>query len=260
MKIKMRVPNFLGLLLPHIPSRILARIPKFSYIKEINIHGLRFQYFSNRQDSLWSHAIYDFKYFEPSTIALFISELLKNKSGSFVDIGSHSGLFGIIAMKLGYSITMCEPNPALRKNQQINIMLNDETKVSHQLFCVALGANRDSRTLWVGGSKHSAVSTLSDDHRDSRLKKTLLVNQYSMDDLGLSPTIIKIDVEGYETQVLQGGMKTIMRNKPVIIMEALSSEALLQQEAILLPMGYQNPMACGTHTHDARNYLWIPSI
>lgn len=40
-----------------------------------------------------------------------------------------------------------------------------------------------------------------------------------LDTLGLDPVFLKLDVQGYERQVLVGGHKTIERNKPLILME-----------------------------------------
>jgi hypothetical protein len=40
-----------------------------------------------------------------------------------------------------------------------------------------------------------------------------------LDDLFLSPFFLKIDVQGYEVNVLEGGEHTVARNQPVILVE-----------------------------------------
>jgi len=48
---------------------------------------------------------------------------------------------------------------------------------------------------------------------------TELVKSVTVDSLNISPSLIKIDVEGDEPKVLKGAKKTIERNRPVIYLE-----------------------------------------
>jgi hypothetical protein len=49
-----------------------------------------------------------------------------------------------------------------------------------------------------------------------------------IDDLSIDPTIVKIDTEGFEYQVLMGMQKAIARSRPFIMLEA----AWAQREAV----------------------------
>jgi FkbM family methyltransferase len=50
-------------------------------------------------------------------------------------------------------------------------------------------------------------------------------------------SVIHLDVEGFEQQALQGAMRTIARDRPVIVVETLPSESWLQHH--LRPLGYE---------------------
>ena len=48
--------------------------------------------------------------------------------------------------------------------------------------------------------------------------------------------LIKIDVEGHEVEVLKGGLNTITKNKPVLVIESFHRKA--EVDAVLFPLGY----------------------
>ena len=45
-----------------------------------------------------------------------------------------------------------------------------------------------------------------------------------LDDFQLKPYFIKIDVQGYELEVLQGGFNTIQKHVPIILIESIATE------------------------------------
>lgn len=57
----------------------------------------------------------------------------------------------------------------------------------------------------------------------------------TLDDQKLSPFFIKLDVQGFEQQVLNGGRKTLENFKPTLLIEALKTET----QQFLADLGYQ---------------------
>jgi FkbM family methyltransferase len=58
-----------------------------------------------------------------------------------------------------------------------------------------------------------------------------------LDELGLSPDVIKIDVQGLEDAVIAGGLETIRRSRPIIIAEAVREDS--RAVRLLSPLGYR---------------------
>jgi FkbM family methyltransferase len=63
------------------------------------------------------------------------------------------------------------------------------------------------------------------------LMKSLDVPVRQLDDLGLTPDVIKIDAEGAEGSVVRGSLDTIRSCKPVILLESFEAETEQQLKA-----------------------------
>ena len=70
--------------------------------------------------------------------------------------------------------------------------------------------------------------------------------------------MIKIDVEGFEKDILEGSKDILLRDRPVILTEALTSENLLEQAIIMSSVNYSPPINAGPSSGDQRNYFWFP--
>lgn len=77
---------------------------------------------------------------------------------------------------------------------------------------------------------------------------------YPLDSLGLrfEPALIKIDVEGFEMDVLLGALGTIRAHQPLLAVEAQTPEEFERQRRFLEPLGYvPSKRYCSTPT-----YIW----
>ena len=63
-----------------------------------------------------------------------------------------------------------------------------------------------------------------------------MVETRTLDSLKTSPDFIKIDTEGSEPYILKGGMETISKYKPTILIEEMKNT---DYSNILLPLGYE---------------------
>lgn len=166
--------------------------------------------------------------------------LIKNNSdGVFVDIGANGGMHTIpSARKMEGRVIAIEPEPKnfeiLKKNIKLNglknvIALNKgcfskRGKLTFYLDDGGIGGhsfvNKDV------GHKHIKISV---DTLDNILKKLKIK----------SVNLIKIDVEGAETDVLKGAMKTLKSSHPKIVFEAWDENYLAKCKKILDKFDYK---------------------
>lgn len=92
-----------------------------------------------------------------------------------------------------------------------------------------------------------------------------------LDDFGLNPFFLKVDVEGDELKVLAGAIKTIQAHLPIILVEIQSIEDYQQISAFFTQLDYYNfvPSTASvkgwknlkiqtSFTPQFNNYLWLP--
>jgi FkbM family methyltransferase len=164
--------------------------------------------------------------FALGTYELPVQEILAKylKSGDiFYDIGANIGFFSVIAARLVgtsghiYAFEPVKENAACIRH---NIKLNDFSQITLLEKAVSSSAGEGEMllTLHPGGHALSTVYTPPD------IQSSLTVELVSIDDLVaqkilLPPTVVKIDVEGAEIDVLRGMKQTIQQFKPILIYE-----------------------------------------
>jgi FkbM family methyltransferase len=133
------------------------------------------------------------------------------------DIGANDGRYTGVYLELGARVVAVEPNPALAK------MLHERYRLDIEE--VAVGADPGSAELYLG--EVDILSTLSTEWMDIA-RRNQLSNQWSGETLTVAvstldllierhgvPRYVKIDVEGFEPEVLRGLSQAI----PVVSFE-----------------------------------------
>jgi FkbM family methyltransferase len=156
---------------------------------------------------------------------LNIRDLIKkfSKPGTLnLDIGSHIGTHTIAmseAVGNTGSVYAFEPNPKIFRELCFNLSLNNIVNVIPLRF--ALGASHKMikmKESWAHNEGASFVVEASNEEYDSQM--------ITLDDLNLKNiSLIKIDVENEEFNVLTGGINTIINNRPVILIEIQGNSA-----------------------------------
>lgn len=154
--------------------------------------------------------------------------------GDFLDIGANRGQT-IASMRLYYSrlpIVAFEPNPILATKLSKRYLYDENVTIRP----FGLGSKPGRFDLYIPYYRgfmfdglasfdyESAKGWLNSDtiyRFDSRKlsieKVTCEVRIW--DELETTPTLVKIDVQGFEAQVLRGGLSTIRRHRPIFLIE-----------------------------------------
>lgn len=137
-----------------------------------------------------------------------------------IDVGSHVGLWTIQLVKFFQENVYCfEPVADHRECWKANLApeLNPKAVATPSLFHCALGPVDGTTALMrrhAGSSGHTFVDpNVNGSNGDVAEVKTL--DSFELTGIGF----IKIDCEGFEKFVLEGARETLMRERPVVLVE-----------------------------------------
>jgi FkbM family methyltransferase len=181
------------------------------------------------------------KVYEPVTLD-FIRQYLPEK-GVFIDVGANMGIFSRYARayKKDATVIALEPNSTLHK-KRYNVLRKDDIRFRN----CAIGDKEEYVFLDINKNNlgHSKIS-----YKGQR------VLQITLDSIGI-PFIdaIKIDVEGYEVQVLKGAKKLLKEGR----IKAICIETMKETEddvaKILLKNKYKR---VSDKNSSVGNEIWV---
>ncbi|RLE84852.1 MAG: hypothetical protein DRJ67_09895 [Thermoprotei archaeon] len=135
---------------------------------------------------------------------------LASSDAVFVDVGAHVGEYTVRMARVYGRVIAFEPNPLSFNVLKRNLELNGIYNVT--LFRMACGSGRGRMKLFLFGGSSTLLRTVE----SSRVVEVEVVR---LDDVIDHADVVKIDVEGWEEEVVKGAMGLIKRCKPVLIIE-----------------------------------------
>lgn len=145
------------------------------------------------------------------------------------DIGANVGYYTLLGARLvGLTGKVFAFEPVIRNLAYLyhHTVLN---KINNAIIISAACSDSVSLTKFSIGINYSVGHLINNKNNESSLKEILLpVPTVTVDaivqQLGVSPDVIKIDVEGAELSVLKGAKDTISKKKPVVFLSTHSDE------------------------------------
>ena len=168
------------------------------------------------------------EYYEMS----FILHFLRTED-LFIDVGANRGSYTLLAGgAIGARVMAFEPVPETFKALQANVRLNNLGK---HVQCFHAGLGEQEKPLFFTAEPSDCVNHVLSS--EDSAKPSISVPVYRLDQRvgNQVPTLMKIDVEGYEYQVLQGA-------------SCILSQPALQ--AVILEMGSTNSQRYGYTSED----------
>jgi FkbM family methyltransferase len=163
---------------------------------------------------------------EPET-KRFIQDFLK-PGMTFVDVGAHFGEYVLLATEIkDVEIHAFEPHPSIFDLLQKNVSLNKPSRVVLN-NCAVFNSNCSLELFSDGDPATSSVRfpSHSEGFRSISSSSSFPIRAIHLDrycaQLGVSPDLIKIDVEGAELPVMQGAKQTLSQpsyKAPVLVFE-----------------------------------------
>lgn len=182
---------------------------------------------------------------EEVKLTKFFVKNLKEKD-IFYDLGANYGFYTFLALEFCKEVHSFEPNPAVYSVLKEN--LKNESKVFLNKVAVS---NQNGITKMFLDKKGSGSSTILFEQflkkREIFNEKHIEVKTITLDEYiktRLPPTIIKMDVEGAESLVIEGGRNLFLKYNPIIAMEiwGINNNQEISMKAInmLKNLGYKN--------------------
>ena len=194
---------------------------------------------------------YFYKYLGESDFEFF-KFVNKKQTELFLDVGANDGISALTfrlynqVYKILSLVSDSKHNDAL-----YNIKRKDR---NFEFQNIGLGNKNETKKLYIpecNGVYIGQLASLIKDEAFNNVPKIISQKNISskvkiieknieiktIDSMNLQPEIIKIDVEGFESQVLEGGIETIKKKKPFLMIE-INNVSVKKVGSILLELGY----------------------
>jgi FkbM family methyltransferase len=169
-----------------------------------------------------------------------------------LDIGAYTGIYTLMGLAanqnaIAYSF---EPNPQQVETLTRNCKINNFTS-RVKIYNAAVGQSEGETVLFRDASHPDSTSMTTLEPGGEEIARVPII---SIDGLVIpeSRVLMKIDVEGYEVEVLNGSRETLIKHQPCILVEILSEANLNIWRFELGSLGYSAPILL-----DEKNYLFI---
>jgi hypothetical protein len=209
-----------------VKKKIILKHLKFNWLGLYNNYYAQFQIIPRKNvlnmiDTIFGFKIsseqkdcYQYGFYVSEISETFLIMNIINKYENFIDIGANLGFYTSLVSSHKIKVLSIEPNPYCFKKIEKNKYVKK--------YKIGLGDKNDSRILNITTDRFDGGSTFGKTKTKSFCKvnsKIITLDQFSKKHKLQKKTLIKIDCEGFENNVLKGGINCIKKYKPDFIID-----------------------------------------
>jgi FkbM family methyltransferase len=168
-------------------------------------------------------------------------DLVVDRNGLCVDVGANVGLYSLLFASLFRKVVAFEASPITAKLLEVNLALAHVSNVQ----CVPMGLSKKAETATLRTPANGNLGWARISHHENWETFAHTIQVDTLDNLAVElgfanepVSLIKVDVEGHEAEVLEGAGATIDRWRPAILFEASSQSNLDAVMSGLAKHGY----------------------
>ena len=194
---------------------------------------------------------YFYKYLGESDFEFF-KFVNKKQTELFLDVGANDGISALTFRLYNQDYKILSLEPDSKHNDALNNIKKKDKNFEFQN--IGLGNKKETKKLYIpecNGVYIGQLASLIKDEAFNNVPKIISQKNISskvkiieknieiktIDSMNLQPEIIKIEVEGFKSQVLEGGIETIKKKKPFLMIE-INEVSVKKVGSILLELGY----------------------
>lgn len=197
-------------------------------LKKTKIGNLNFWY--RADDKFVGQRIALGKY-EKYETAIMLGQL--NINSVVVDVGANIGYYTLLMAMRAKKVYAIEPDKDCFEILKKNV---EENGLKNVVLINMAASNKKGEKYLMRDEKNQGNSKINDKNGETILTRTLdnmLINEQKI-------SLIKVDTQGWETQVIEGAKKIIKRDRPTLFLEYTPGEYLDNKMINFLKNNYQN--------------------
>ena len=156
--------------------------------------------------------------YEPD-IPYFLLDVLKDKKGTFVDVGGHIGRYTVLMAKNEWKVITFEP---MKSSYQMILKNLEENQCSEnaKVYNLGLGIKNETLTIYYNSEETAESSLVMNEDKKNKEDIEIVsfdsfIDYKDFDEL----CFVKIDIEGNEENALMGMLEFIKEKKPILMLE-----------------------------------------
>lgn len=222
-----------------LPHRFWQRLPVTGPVPLRLPGGGEIRYRSGLMDHLGRGLFFGgLGWWEPEILRVLPA--LARRASGVVDVGAHTGLFTLIALAENATAQAVAVEPVMANAQLLYANLRENGLAGRCVLTVAAAATVPGVVDFDLGPVE--VPMTASIHVGLDGTRGVRVPAVSLDAIaGWLPSVdlVKIDVEGFEHLVLDGGRETLNRHRPTLVIECLPNSRVEDFADLWLRLGYR---------------------